>query len=75
MPCEWIKLPDGSVAHVRYAKRRAPKCQFCGAPSTKQCDYPLSKTKTCDAYMCDRCSKPFGPNVDTCPEHPVMRFF
>lgn len=74
MPCEH-KIIGGSQVIVCSRGRRAPKCQFCGAPSTKQCDYPLSKDKTCDAYMCDRCSKPFGPNVDTCPEHPVMRFF
>lgn len=74
MPCEH-KIINGSHAIVCSRGQRRRRCDFCQNWSTKQCDYPLSKDKTCDKYMCDRCAKPFGPNVDTCPEHPVMRFF
>lgn len=55
--------------------RQMPKCQFCSRMSTKQCDYKLDKTHTCDAYMCEAHSKKQGPNLDTCPNHPEMRFF
>jgi hypothetical protein len=74
MPCYWMKLANGTVVHVNAAKRRAKKCEFCDRPSTKQCDYPLDKEHTCDAFMCDYHAKPFTPNVDTCPRHPVMRY-
>jgi hypothetical protein len=75
MGCEHKIIGGTHVIVCSRGRKRAPKCEFCDAVSTKQCDYPLDKQHTCDAYICDRCSKPFGPNVDTCPRHPVMRFF
>ena len=71
---EWIKLPDGGVAHVRYSGRR-PKlrhCQHCGRRATKQCDFRVAKGGTCDKWLCAGCAVPQGPNRDYCPDHPAQ---
>ena len=70
MPCEH----RGNMIICSRTKR-VKKCDFCDRPSTKQCDYPVSKTQTCDKFMCDAHAKRQGPNLDTCPDHPVMRYF
>lgn len=75
MPCGWITLPGGGVAHVRYANRRSPKCRWCSNRSTRLCDFEISDPqqvthrKTCDAPMCDAHAKRVGPNHDFCPDH------
>jgi hypothetical protein len=83
MPCSWIKLPDGTVAHVRHAKARAPKCKFClqsgvspryAGEATLLCDFVVGKTLggaeiTCDARMCSFCARRVGPDRDFCPKH------
>jgi len=76
MVCEVRKAKDGQFTIVcsRGAKR-PPKCYFCKKQSTKLCDYPVTRTKTCDAPMCDEHAKRQGANLDTCPNHPEMRYF
>ena len=79
MPGAWIKLPNGGFAHIRFAKTRMPKCDFCDYPSTLLCDFPVREytalsgeiivTKTCDARICARCATPVGPDKDYCPGH------
>lgn len=75
MPCEWIKLPGGGVAHVRYAKPPLKKCQWCQRLSTKLCDFVVSPPeqvthrRTCDARMCEDHAKSVGANLDYCPDH------
>ena len=74
MPCEWVKLEDGTVALVRYAKSCAAKCAFCMRPHTKLCDMEIGRTLlgepiTCDAKMCDTHARQVGPNKDYCPKH------
>jgi hypothetical protein len=69
-PCSWIKFPDGTVAHIRTAKQRTPRCKFCGGPgATLLCDFRLPNGKTCDAKMCHGCSMPVGPDLDYCIDH------
>lgn len=74
-PCHWIKLEDGTVAHVRLSKQRAKRCD-CGRVRTKLCDFPLSPAaqithrKTCDKPLCDNCAHHVpGKDVDYCGEH------
>jgi hypothetical protein len=75
MPCQWIKLPDGTVAHLNIAKRRTAPCKFCAAnggrktPSTRLCDYELPNGKTCDAAMCNNHATSVGEDRDLCPAH------
>lgn len=76
MPCEIRKTKDGQFAAVICSRgSRVPKCKFCEKQSTKLCDFPLSKDRTCDAPMCNEHAKKQGPNLDTCPDHPEMRYF
>lgn len=68
MPCSHIKLPDGTVAIVKHARRRYPICQFCKGdwdgehfgefgeirrPATLLCDFVLSKTLGGGWITCD----------------------
>ena len=66
--------------------KKAKICPFCNKGKvSKLCDYPLTEDgkKTCDAEMCDGCSRTLGrgevrvsehlirPNdtIDVCPTH------
>lgn len=62
--CENIYI-DGKFAGIACGMRRTKEkpCEFCGRPSTKQCDFPVDG-KTCDAYMCDSCSVSVGEDED-----------
>lgn len=66
--CTTVRMPDGTVALVRYSgKRPTHKCA-CGQPATLQCDYP-TEHGTCDAWLCKSCARHVGPNRDYCPSH------
>lgn len=71
MPCEWIKLPDGSTALVKFGNRRKPRCSVCKQPGAPfLCDGPPpagSTRKTCDAPLCRACAKRTGRDRDVCP--------
>jgi hypothetical protein len=72
--CELV-VKDGSVGFLCSSgpAPRLPPCAFCRKPNSgaKQCDYPLSTTKTCDAYACVDCSLHVEPDLDYCPIHKV----
>lgn len=79
MPCSRVKFPDGSVAIVKHAAARYPRCKFCprshdAAPATLLCDFEVGRTLggdaiTCDAPVCVNCAKRVGPDKDFCPKH------
>ena len=64
MPCEWYKMPNGTVMHVNRGHSRGSKrrCKFCGADyyGGKLCDFPVGNERTCDAEMCDACARTLG---------------
>jgi hypothetical protein len=64
MGCEWIKMADGTVAHINCGHNRGPKrhCKFCHKDyrGGKLCDFPVGNGKTCDAEMCDGCARTLG---------------
>jgi hypothetical protein len=69
---EWIRMPDGGVAHL-YSETRRKRCVHCHDRwSTTLCDYPdpSRKSGTCDRPLCRQCAVPMGPNLDYCPHHP-----
>ena len=76
MPCNWLKMPDGTVAHIRTSGRRIPKCHNCGLSSEFQCDFPMARSragkvlKTCDRHLCSEHVRPGKTEgVDFCEEH------
>ncbi|MBZ5700281.1 MAG: hypothetical protein LAN84_00380 [Acidobacteriia bacterium] len=81
MPCSYVKLPDGTIAIVKHAAERAPRCKFCTVlhdgsgtqPATQLCDFEIARTLggdpiTCDARVCVRCARRVG-DKDFCPNH------
>lgn len=81
MPCNWIKLEDGTVVHIRTSGRRQPKCHACGLMSKFQCDFPLSRAKngkilkTCDRHLCTDHVRPgVTRGIDFCGErYPIAK--
>lgn len=73
MGCTPVKLPDGATGIVCTSERRH-RCDFCQRWAERQCDGPKvkrgRKSKTCDAWLCRKCttSRPGqGDTVDLCP--------
>jgi hypothetical protein len=88
MPCEWLKDENGNMIHINYGRGGGKRktCPFCKVGRvSKLCDYPLTEDgkKTCDAEMCDACSRTLGrgevrisehltrlnDTIDVCPIH------
>ena len=85
MPCEWLKMPDGGVVHIRTSGQRKKLCKFCNEKSSsmKSCDFPVGNGRTCDAEMCSKCARTLGrqetdygagmkrinDTIDVCPIH------
>jgi hypothetical protein len=74
MPCSVVKLADGTVAIVRHARRRLPKCGFCNMGASLLCDAIVGQTLggesiTCDSPVCVCCARQVGPDKDFCPKH------
>jgi hypothetical protein len=78
--CETIKMPDGTVAIVRFSGRRKRKAKcwisHCREGSDYQCDFPLNRTlggdviRTCDRHLCaGHVHHSAEPGVDYCWEH------
>ncbi len=70
MPCYRVAMPNGGFALVK--GKLGPHCS-CGGVTTRLCDYPVGKGKTCDRKLCERCGHHVGPDKDLCLEHYKMR--
>ena len=87
MPCEWYKMADGTVVHVNRGRGggKMQTCKFCRKQyrEGKLCDFPVGNGRTCDAAMCEGCSRTIGrqhtdtgagmqrlnDTIDVCPIH------
>jgi hypothetical protein len=70
MACESVTLPGGTRAIVCGTRRRQ-RCA-CGAVATKLCDWKAAtKSGTCDAPLCARCSTAPAPDKDLCLTHAI----
>ncbi len=74
MPCEWLKMDDGTIVHINRGRSggKAKICPFCKRGKVaKLCDYPLTEDgkKTCDAEMCESCSRTLGSGQVRISEH------
>lgn len=69
MPCEHLRLPDGTAAIV-CSSGRAKRCT-CGKRATLACDWkvPARRSRTCDAPICADCTTRPAPDKDLCPDH------
>ena len=91
MPCEWYKTADGAVVHVKTSRNpgRLMKCNYNYRENEgKLCDFPVGNGKTCDAAMCNECSRTLGyqhtdtglgmkrlnDTIDVCPIHRGQAF-
>jgi hypothetical protein len=73
-PCTWVKLADGSVAIVKHAKEKTPKCRFCRKSSVNQCDAQIGTTLggekiLCNAPICGGHTIHVLGLGDACPKH------
>lgn len=72
MKCTAVPI-HGGVAFLCGSRAPRRRCSVPGCTNwaDRQCDFPVKarKSKTCDAYLCDRCAKPAGENLDHCPPH------
>ena len=72
MPCETIKLSDGTHA-ILCARGRTRHCTYCDRTATRLCDWELPNDKTCDLPICPGCSTRVsdgkGPDKDYCSMH------
>lgn len=72
----FLKTADGWV-HLKMGKPRNRRCSYCRALVTGQrgflCDFVLPSGKTCDRFMCDRCTQKcvLDPGKDYCRVHRV----
>jgi hypothetical protein len=70
----FLRMPDGSVIHVRMTKSAAkkyasgPDCKACPCVADFLCDYPVGDG-TCDAPICRKHARTVGPNRHYCPWH------
>lgn len=72
----WREIKDEKgnvIGHAIVCSHPAPgfhRCGFCGQMGNKLCDYPLNKSRTCDARMCADCAVHVdGKDIDYCPIH------
>ena len=72
----FVKLPDGSVAHVCMAKQPRKRCSSCGCltehDELRECDWKVGDGKTCDRLICVGCSVVPAVDKDLCPEHAAV---
>lgn len=75
----WIKLPDGTRAHVKLSGRKTrlpPPCAVreggskCGCLSGYLCDYVVNdEGATCDMPICQAHAHVVGVDLHHCPKH------
>lgn len=69
----FLRMPDGTVVHVRMSPPRSRRCTVCKlqtVPSKlRECDFKLENGTTCDRLMCTGCARRTGSDLDLCPDH------
>jgi hypothetical protein len=69
VPCKWIRMPGGGMAHLKMSATPRKRCSVCGnLGASKLCDFELAG-KTCDKPLCGRCAIHRKPDSDFCPDH------
>ena len=81
MPCEVKKDEAGGVTAIICSRPRggrpSRRCVHCGGPADFLCDFPIkssprgSVSGTCDASLCQRCTKKAGGG-DLCRPHAAL---
>lgn len=63
MPCDHI---NGAIVCSRGRRFR---CGFCTLAGGLQCDWKVTESKTCDAYICPEHALEVAKNKHICPLH------
>lgn len=73
MGCQTLRI--GDMTAIVCGGRRTPKCKAkradgstCGGAGTLQCDWKITKTRTCDRYICADHAEEVGPEKHLCPD-------
>jgi hypothetical protein len=64
-------MPEPFVIVCSRGQRSTP-CAYCGRPSSRLCDFPVTrngKRGTCDAALCARCTSKIAGDGDLCRAH------
>jgi predicted amidophosphoribosyltransferase len=70
MACAILRNEIGKAIGMICGVPRKHLCVFCRAEySSKLCDFPVAKGKSCDAKICDACATSISADVDYCPRH------
>jgi hypothetical protein len=64
-----MRMPDGTVAHLKFSGKRPAPCRWCLAIHTLLCDHPRPDGGTCSAPMCSLHAKTVGADRHLCPDH------
>lgn len=75
-PCSWIKMSDGTVAHLNMGRARRKRCKFCKSGRFVEflCDGDVSNPKAensdgaCDKGGCAYCMRGMGKGQHLCPD-------
>jgi hypothetical protein len=70
MPCDRIKLDGNPLQTAIVCSRgRARRCGFCYLQGGFQCDWKVSTSKTCDAFICPEHAQQVDKGKHLCPAH------
>lgn len=73
MPCDPVKLPDGTQALVCTRGRRGTSLRkwrcFCGLAGGLQCDWKIGDGATCDVHLCPEHALKVADDKHLCPLH------
>lgn len=73
MKCAYAKTGDITAIVCSSGRRqKSAKCCKCGRLALRQCDWRVGAKRTCDKFICNRCTHSPEKGKDLCPEHAAL---
>jgi hypothetical protein len=71
MACDHVKLPGPLAGAIVCSRGRqgSRRCCACYLAGGFQCDWKVSDTKTCDAFICAEHAQKVADDKHLCPAH------